>query len=265
MPLLKFKVTKGSDPNQVGVGGEKVPCPFCGEDICFLFSDGMEHNGVVVIELNELGALLQANVTGMAHLAPQCTRFQESMTRDDATAKEGARAILVALLKTGQQLPQAARLISAVETTPAEGATCEFPVRDAIIEAVAKQKRGEGIDPTSLPRCGKPAVVTVTSTYENMPERVMNFCESCRPRRITPPTAPSYRGASGRALAYLICLDRLEAHVMTCNKKVHECERSQTLTRAYQIALAALHPREQRRVAQIAKDMAKRVMRARGN
>jgi hypothetical protein len=265
MPLLKFKVTKGADPDQVGVGGEKVPCPFCGKDMCFVFSDGMERDGVVIIELTELSALMQANVTAVAHIAPDCGKFKDCMSRDDATAKADARAIMVALLKTGQPLPQVARLISAVEKPAAEGVLCDCPQRDAIMDAISKQKPGEGIDPTSLPRCGKPAVLTVTSTYENMPEQTRHFCERCRPRRIEPPTAPSYRGISGRALAHLLCLDRLEAHVMVCDKRVDECERSETLTRAFQGSLAALHPRDQRRVAQIGREMAKRVMRARGN
>ena len=268
MPLLKFKVTKGKDPNQTSVGGEKVPCPFCGQDVCFVFSDGMERDGIVVIELTELSALMQANVAGIAHLMPQCSRFEECMSKDEAVARAATgalRELMVALLKTGTQLPQVARLVSAIETPAPEGATCDHPQRDAIMDALAKRKPGEGIDPTSLPRCGKPAVITVTSTYENMPERTQHFCEGCRPRRISTPTAPSYRGISGRALAHVLCLERLEAHVMVCNKRTDECERSHSLTRAYQLSLAALHPRDQRRCAQLGKEMAKRVMRARGN
>lgn len=265
MPLLKFKVTKGAEPDQVGVGGEKVPCPFCGRDMCFVFSKGMERDGIVVIDLTELAPLMQANVTAIAHLAPECDKFKDCSSRDDVAAKVAARAVMGALLKTGTPLPQVARLINAVETPAVDGVLCDCPQRDAMMDAITKQKPGEGIDPTSLPRCGRPAIITVTSTYENMPEQTRHFCERCRPRHIAPPSAPSYRGISGRALAHLLCLDRLEAHALVCTKRTDECERSQNLTRAFQRSLAALHPREHRRVAQLGKDMAKRVMRARGN
>jgi len=271
MPLLKFNVKEGSDPTHPGVNGEKVPCPFCGAQICFIFSKQLVRGGAVVIELTELSSLMDAGVAGIGHLMPQCAQFNACMSRADAKAKEGTRAVLVALLKTGRQLPQVVGIVDMVEKPAPEGATCERPERSAMQAAISKRKPDEGIDPTTLPRCNKPAVVTVTMTRiraetgESLPETTEHFCADCRPRRVEPPSAPSYRGISGRALAHLLCLDRLEAHVMVCTKQVRECERSATLTSAYQISLANLHPREQRRCAQLGRDMARRVARARGN
>ena len=190
MPVLRFNVTEGADPMQPGVGGDKVPCPFCGKDICLVFFRGLARDGFVVIDLAELSAMMQANVVAIAHLEPKCQRFGD-MSRSDAIGKNATRSVLARLIETGQ----------------------------ALLRTVAKEDES-----TSRPR-----------------------------------------GISGRALAHLICLERLEAHIMVCTKRSDQCAEAMVLTRAYQISFANLHPREQRRCAQLGKEMARRVSRARGN
>jgi len=68
---------------------------------------------------------------------------------------------------------------------------------------------------------------------------------------------------SGRALAHLICLERLTAHALVCKEKLDQCERSQTLQQAFVRTFEKLHPREQRRFKPIADEMGRKIFRAR--
>ena len=68
---------------------------------------------------------------------------------------------------------------SKTESKPAEGTKCDRPNREAFAAAARK---GEPINEKDLPKCGKPAVVLVVTTYENMGPTRWNCCEDCRPR-----------------------------------------------------------------------------------
>lgn len=75
--------------------------------------------------------------------------------------------------------------IESVKEGPApEGATCDAPKREAM-EAAFKAAGDCGVDLRPLPRCGAPAVVTVSMTYVNGPPTVEHRCHGCSPRGWT--------------------------------------------------------------------------------
>jgi hypothetical protein len=74
-------------------------------------------------------------------------------------------------------------VVTNVKEAPApEGATCVRPEMTAFERAFAEAAPNEGVDPKRLPKCGKPAVTAVTSTYEGGKIEMETFCQDCRPR-----------------------------------------------------------------------------------
>ena len=90
-----------------------------------------------------------------------------------------------ALLRPGVGMP--AIIDHVVEEPPLAGATCDRPDRETFIAACKRASGlgpGAGISEEGMAKCGKPAVVSVTTYFTNCPTKHDICCEDCRPRRL---------------------------------------------------------------------------------
>ena len=78
---------------------------------------------------------------------------------------------------------EALAIASVKEDASPDGTVCGAPERAAVEATFKAAKPGRGIDLRPLPRCGAPAVVTLSMTYVNGPPTVEHYCEACKPRR----------------------------------------------------------------------------------
>ncbi len=102
-------------------------------------------------------------------------------------------------------------LESIKEEPAAEGTTCGWPTREAL---KAAKKQSGPIDFKPLPKCGKPAVVTVTNTYQNGKPTTESYCNRCRPRR-SPETAAAF-GLQNEDFSCTRCGQRVTDGVEEC-------------------------------------------------
>lgn len=77
--------------------------------------------------------------------------------------------------------PAPVQVVKVAESPAPQGATCVSPWRLTLDDGRSAGP-SLGIDPSTLPKCGKPAVVVVTHSYTDGSTSDEPFCQDCRPR-----------------------------------------------------------------------------------